>query len=74
MLTSEAERAKVVSAAELAPTDYLLKPFTVDLISTRIKRVFPRVFHFFRRLVRSVLRVRRNFHNRFHIGATDNRC
>ncbi|MEF9930317.1 MAG: response regulator [Massilia sp.] len=42
MLTSEAERAKVVSAAELAPTDYLLKPFTVDLISTRIKRALDR--------------------------------
>ena len=42
MLTSEAERDKVVSAAELAPTDYLLKPFTVDLISTRIKRALDR--------------------------------
>ena len=42
MLTSEAERDKVVSAAELAPTDYILKPFTVDLISTRIKRALER--------------------------------
>jgi len=42
MLTSEAERDKVVSAAELAPTDYLLKPFTVELISTRIKRALDR--------------------------------
>jgi len=42
MLTSEAERDKVVSAAELAPTDYILKPFTVDLISTRIKRALDR--------------------------------
>jgi len=42
MLTSEAERDKVFSAAELAPTDYILKPFTVDLISTRIKRALDR--------------------------------
>jgi DNA-binding NarL/FixJ family response regulator/Tfp pilus assembly protein PilF len=42
MLTSEAERDKVVSAAELAPTDYILKPFTVDLIGTRIKRALDR--------------------------------
>ncbi|MEW7847246.1 response regulator [Massilia aurea] len=42
MLTSETEREKVVSAAELAPTDYVLKPFTVELISTRIRRALER--------------------------------
>jgi tetratricopeptide (TPR) repeat protein len=42
MLTSETDRDKVVSAAELTPTDYVLKPFTVDLISTRIKRALER--------------------------------
>lgn len=42
MLTSETDRDKVVSAAELAPTDYVLKPFTVELISTRIRRALER--------------------------------
>ena len=42
MLTSETDRDKVVSAAELTPTDYVLKPFTVELISTRIKRALER--------------------------------
>src|SRR4051794_10151012 len=30
MLTSEGVMSKVVSAAELTPTDYVLKPFTMD--------------------------------------------
>jgi tetratricopeptide (TPR) repeat protein len=38
MLTSEAVYGKVVSAAELAPTDYILKPFTVQMLSARITR------------------------------------
>lgn len=42
MLTSEGVYDKVVSAAELTPTDYVLKPFTVDMLSSRIKRALER--------------------------------
>jgi len=42
MITSEGVYDKVVSAAELAPTDYILKPFTVDVLSSRITRAVER--------------------------------
>jgi predicted Zn-dependent protease/CheY-like chemotaxis protein len=42
MLTSEGVYSKVVSAAELTPTDYILKPFTVDVLSQRISRALDR--------------------------------
>jgi tetratricopeptide (TPR) repeat protein len=42
MITSEGVYSKVVSAAELAPTDYILKPFTVDVLSQRIERAIER--------------------------------
>ena len=42
MLTSEGAYSKVVGAAELLPTDYLLKPFTVDMLSQRIGRALER--------------------------------
>lgn len=42
MLTSEATHSKVVSAAELTPSDYILKPFTVDVLSGRIARAIER--------------------------------
>jgi len=42
MLTSEGVYSKVVSAAELAPTDYILKPFTVEALSQRIARAIER--------------------------------
>ncbi|WP_313872860.1 tetratricopeptide repeat protein [Rugamonas sp. DEMB1] len=51
MLTSEGVYSKVISAAELTPTDYILKPFTVDVLIQRITRavdrraVFMPVFH-----------------------------
>ncbi|MES2932117.1 MAG: tetratricopeptide repeat protein [Pseudomonadota bacterium] len=38
MVTAERGYAKVISAAELAPTDYILKPFTADNLSERINR------------------------------------
>ncbi len=38
MVTAEGDSGKVVSAAELAPTDYILKPFTADLLLERIAR------------------------------------
>ncbi|MYM35133.1 response regulator [Duganella sp. FT94W] len=42
MLTSEGEYGKVIGAAELTPTDYLLKPFTVDSLLQRIGRAVDR--------------------------------
>jgi DNA-binding response OmpR family regulator len=42
MVTAERTQAKVVSAAELAPTDYLLKPFTADALLERIGRAVER--------------------------------
>ena len=36
MLTSEGAYDKVVSAAELQPTDYILKPFTAEVLNQRI--------------------------------------
>ena len=38
MVTAEGNHSKVVSAAELAPTDYVLKPFTADRLLERIGR------------------------------------
>jgi tetratricopeptide (TPR) repeat protein len=42
MITSEGIYSKVVSAAELTPTDYILKPFTVDVLNQRISRAIER--------------------------------
>jgi len=42
MITSEGIYSKVVSAAELTPTDYILKPFTVDVLNQRITRAIDR--------------------------------
>ena len=42
MLTSEAGYGKVVSAAELTPTDYVLKPFTAGILNERIRRALAR--------------------------------
>jgi CheY-like chemotaxis protein len=42
MITSEGVYSKVVSAAELTPTDYILKPFTVDALGGRIARAIAR--------------------------------
>ncbi len=38
MVTGERQYEKVVSAAELAPNDYVLKPFAADTLHTRIVR------------------------------------
>lgn len=38
MVTAEGDYGKVVSAAELGPTDYVLKPFTADRLLERIAR------------------------------------
>ncbi|MDL2356681.1 MAG: response regulator [Pseudomonadota bacterium] len=42
MVTAEGAYTKVISAAELAPTDYILKPFTADLLLERIARALQR--------------------------------
>lgn len=42
MLTSEGAYSKVVSAAELAPNDYILKPFTLEILLQRISRAIGR--------------------------------
>ena len=42
MVTAEGNHGKVVSAAELAPTDYILKPFTADRLLDRILRALAR--------------------------------
>jgi CheY-like chemotaxis protein/Flp pilus assembly protein TadD len=38
MLTAERAYEKVVSAAELAPSDYLLKPFNADMLQERMEK------------------------------------
>jgi tetratricopeptide (TPR) repeat protein len=38
IVTAERAYEKVVSAAELAPTDYILKPFTADTLMERVAR------------------------------------
>jgi CheY-like chemotaxis protein/Tfp pilus assembly protein PilF len=42
MLTSEGVYGKVVSAAELLPSDYILKPFTVEVLLQRIAKAVGR--------------------------------
>lgn len=42
MLTSEAVYGKVIGAAELAPADYVLKPFTAEALGARISRALER--------------------------------
>ena len=52
MVTAEGNYSKVISAAELTPTDYILKPFTADRLLERIARAlekrntFMPVYHF----------------------------
>ena len=40
MVTGETGYEKVATAAEYAPDDYLIKPFTAETLGTRIERVF----------------------------------
>ncbi|KQQ32424.1 transcriptional regulator [Duganella sp. Leaf126] len=42
MITSEGVYSRVIGAVELAPTDYVLKPFTVDALLQRIRRAVER--------------------------------
>ena len=47
MVTAERSYEKVVSAAELAPSDYILKPFTADTLMERIARAIDKRTAFF---------------------------
>lgn len=47
MITSENVLAKVMGAAELMPTDYILKPFTVDMLLARITKALEKRADFF---------------------------
>ena len=47
MITSENVLSKVMGAAELAPTDYILKPFTVDMLLQRITKALEKRADFF---------------------------
>jgi tetratricopeptide (TPR) repeat protein len=47
MITSENVLAKVMGAAELAPTDYILKPFTRDMLLLRITKALEKRADFF---------------------------
>jgi DNA-binding NarL/FixJ family response regulator/thioredoxin-like negative regulator of GroEL len=47
IVTAERAYEKVVSAAELAPTDYILKPFTADMLLERISRALDKRAVFF---------------------------
>ncbi|MBI1891299.1 MAG: response regulator [Burkholderiales bacterium] len=47
IVTAERMYEKVVSAAELAPTDYILKPFTADMLLERISRALEKRAVFF---------------------------
>lgn len=40
MITAERSYERVVSAVELAPDDYLIKPFTAETLRLRLERVF----------------------------------
>ncbi|NMG33025.1 response regulator [Azoarcus sp. TTM-91] len=40
MITGERNYERVVSAAELAPNDYILKPLTAETLRTRLQRAF----------------------------------
>lgn len=42
MLTSESVHSKVVGAAELLPNDYILKPFTLEVLLQRLSRAVGR--------------------------------
>ncbi|MBY0572708.1 MAG: tetratricopeptide repeat protein [Undibacterium sp.] len=46
MVTAERAYAKVVGAAELAPSDYLLKPFTADMLLERVNKAFEKRYAF----------------------------
>ena len=46
MVTAERVYEKVVSAVELAPDDYLVKPFTADVLKSRLERIIQKKMAF----------------------------
>lgn len=45
MITAESSYENVVVASECAPDDYLLKPFTAEMLNTRLERLLERQDH-----------------------------
>ncbi len=41
MITTEAERSRVVSAIQAGVSDYIVKPFTVDVLKAKLDRWVP---------------------------------
>ncbi len=41
MITTEAERSRVVSAIQAGVSDYIVKPFTVDVLKSKLDRWVP---------------------------------
>lgn len=41
IVTAEAEKENVVQAAQAGVNDYIVKPFTADVLKTKIERIFP---------------------------------
>ena len=41
MITTEAERSRVVTAIEAGVSDYLVKPFTADTLNAKLEKWVP---------------------------------
>jgi two-component system chemotaxis response regulator CheY len=41
LVTAEAEKENVVQAAQAGVNDYVVKPFTADILEQKIGRIFP---------------------------------
>jgi two-component system, chemotaxis family, chemotaxis protein CheY len=41
IVTAEAEKENVVQAAQAGVNDYIVKPFTADVLQKKIERIFP---------------------------------
>jgi len=41
IVTAEAEKENVVQAAQAGVNDYIVKPFTADVLKAKIERIFP---------------------------------
>ena len=41
IVTAEAEKENVVQAAQAGVNDYIVKPFTADVLKVKISRIFP---------------------------------
>jgi two-component system chemotaxis response regulator CheY len=41
LVTSEAEKENVIQAVQAGVNDYIVKPFTADIIKQKIEKIFP---------------------------------